>query len=147
MTNREFIQSKHCLPPKLAWWLQPSFSFDIQTVTLLVEPTWAYGRSWIALTRGTRIRLDPIWFYRCTTSSFFQIAAHELYHVGEYKRQGWWSHLWEWVWGIKASRATGVPYNHAVIPEESEAEACRQAVYRRLSQSTGWENLLDAEAT
>ncbi len=125
MTPRTCIAQKHRIPPSLALWLQPFFEFDVTTVPITIGKCNAYGEPWHAITKGGKITLDTWYFSTCATSPLLQTLAHELYHVEEYRRQGWLSHLLE---RIFRPRVKGERYSHAVIPEEHEADQRRHEV-------------------
>ena len=150
MTNRNYLKSRNRIPPAFIRLLQRFYTVPLTKARIRVTRVWAYGRSWSAITRNYTIDLDTAFWDRADTDALLQVLAHELWHVQEYYRQGWWSHSWEWLVTIFRSRVEQhKPYSHdlAGVDEEDEAGVKRHEVYMALQSTRGqWGWLLDMEA-
>lgn len=145
MTNRDWIKDMQRIPQAMAPYLQPHFHlFDVTTVPVIIKPLLSYGQPTKACCDGPRIYFDTVYFSTCKTGSFLQYCAHELTHVEQYRRDGWWAWLRNTTTTIWRSIKRWKLYDHSLSLDEQEAMARAHAVYESLATQSGWQDLLDA---
>lgn len=144
MTNRQWIKDMQRIPQAMAPYLQPHFHlFDVTTVPIIIKPLLSYGQPTKACCDGPRIYFDEGYFSECGTCNFFQQAAHELTHVEQYRRDGWWAWISRTATTIWRSVKHWKLYDHSLSPDEQEAMQRAHVVYESLSTQSGWVDLLD----
>lgn len=143
MTNRQFVDSHHRLPPAIAALIQPSFSFDVASVPII--PDYIRG-GWEWMSDAKVIYVAGRHLRVVSTVSFIRGVSHELEHVRQQRELGlrWYLRIAGDV--VRSLIRARRWYVHDLSKNEQEANAKEWQVWKRLEPTyETWRNLLDEE--